>query len=218
MARNFGGRGTGASSRTSARARRPPAPAAAFRAATMAAAPPARNAAISLGRPGAAAARSTTSSPSTTPIRVAAPCVNVTSFMPSPVDCSCCTQPMSSALDRAPEEAAPKHLTNEHDEVLACPGGRGVDAEGLVREGGHVEEVAPCAQEQKEKEVRSNGGSDEAGALTRPYHVDEGAKWRAKVSIDEVGEPRTRRSSLTRDDARHLRARGHEADELLGGA
>src|SRR5262245_50592720 len=51
----------------------------------MESAPPARNAIMSPGRP--EADRSTTSSPSTTPIRVEGPRVKVTSFMWSPVFC-----------------------------------------------------------------------------------------------------------------------------------
>src|SRR2546430_104896 len=81
MARNFDGRRIGASSRTAASFRRPAARASAWRAASRAAAPPARSVTMSGGRPGAAAARSTISSPVTTPIRVAPSWVKVASFI-----------------------------------------------------------------------------------------------------------------------------------------
>src|SRR5205823_1688220 len=84
MARNFGGRRTGARSRTSTSARRPLAALSACRAAAIAAPPAARNATMSRGRPGATVARSTTCSPVTTPIRVAPSWVNVASFMRRP--------------------------------------------------------------------------------------------------------------------------------------
>src|SRR5215468_9755575 len=145
----------------------------------MESAPPASSAIMSPGRP--EADRSTTSSPSTTPIRVEGPRVKVTSFMWSPVYRGRGRVETVLARGRRNPPGSARWWRR-----CRCSRARGRSR----RRGG-------CgAQEEEEEEVPANRGIDEAGLLPAPDGVDEDAERRAQVPVDEVGEPRTGRRAL----------------------
>ena len=117
---------------------------------------------------------------------------------------------------RLSKEAVLKQCSHHPEEVFLCGGRAHVDSETLLRERPGVEQVAPCSQDEKQQQLRSDVGGHEAGALSRSYRVDDLMKRLTEVPIDEIREPWAGCCSFTCQHARGCWICSHEADEPFG--